>query len=200
MLLFRLMEHACAWSFLLERQRGDDLPLEDTTMRKIAAGVIGFLALCALPLLAQSAGNDTLSALLVEVRLLRQALERSTTAPRVQLLGTRLTVQNARVQSAIRDHEAARAALQQVTSAVANFTRELETFTQEHDRGSGTPERQRGLEQTIALLKQQLAAANEAEPQRRAREAELAAAVAEEQNQWLLLNRRLDEIERDVPR
>jgi hypothetical protein len=30
----------------------------------------------------------------------------------VQLLGTRLTVQNARLQSAIHDHEAARAALQ----------------------------------------------------------------------------------------
>lgn len=54
-------------------------------MRKIAAGAIGILAVCALPLLAQSAGNDTLGALLVEVRLLRQALERSATAPQVQL-------------------------------------------------------------------------------------------------------------------
>jgi hypothetical protein len=34
----------------------------------------------------------------------------------------------------------------------------------------------------------------------RAHEAELSAAVAEEQNQWLLLNRRLDEIERGFPR
>jgi hypothetical protein len=174
--------------------------LEDTTMRKIAAGLLVFLGLCALPLLAQSTGNDTLSALLVEVRLLRQALERSAPAPQVQLLGTRLTVQNARVQSAMRDHEAARAALQEVTSAFANFTRELETATQEHDRGSATPERQRQLAQSTAMLKHQLAAASEAEPQRSAREAELAAVVAEEQNRWLLLNRRLDEIERDFPR
>jgi hypothetical protein len=92
----------------------------------------------ALPLLAQSTGNDTLSALLVEVRLLRQALERSAAAPQVQLLGTRLTVQNARVQSAMRDHEAARAALQEVTSAFASFTRELETATEEHDRSFAT--------------------------------------------------------------
>jgi hypothetical protein len=169
-------------------------------MRKIAAGLLVFLGLCALPLLAQSTGNDTISALLVEVRLLRQALERSAAAPQVQLLGTRLTVQNARVQSAMRDHEAARAALQQVTSAFASFTRELETATQEHDRSFATPERQRQLAQSIAMLKQQIAAASEAEPQHRAREAELAAVVAQEQNQWLLLNRRLDEIERDFPR
>jgi hypothetical protein len=169
-------------------------------MKKVAVGVISFLALCALPLLAQSAGNDTLSALLVEVRLLRQALERNASAPQVQLLGTRLTVQNARLQSAIRDHEAARASLQEVTSAAANFTRELETVTQEHDRGSAPPERQRQLQQMMAMLKQQIAAAGEAEPQRRAHEAELAAAVAEEQNQWLLLNRRLDEIERTLQR
>jgi hypothetical protein len=61
-------------------------------MKKIAAGVIGLLALCAVPLLAQSAANDTLGALLVEVRLLRQALERSAAAPQVQLIATRLTV------------------------------------------------------------------------------------------------------------
>jgi uncharacterized coiled-coil DUF342 family protein len=169
-------------------------------MREIAAGLLVFVGLCTLPLLAQSTGNETLSALLVEVRLLRQALERSAAAPRVQLLGTRLTVQNARVQSAMRDYEAARAALQEITSAFASLTRELEGATQEHERGSATPERQRQLAQTIARLKEQLAAVSEAEPQRRAREAELAAAVVEEQNQWLLLNRRLDEIERDLPR
>ena len=45
-------------------------------------------------MLAWSTASDTLGALLVELRLLRQALERSATAPRVQLIGTRLTVQN----------------------------------------------------------------------------------------------------------
>ena len=85
----------------------------------------GLLVWCALPILAQSAGNDTLGALLVEVRLLRQALERSATAPQVQLLGRPLTVQNARLQSAIHDHEAARTALQDVTTAIATATARL---------------------------------------------------------------------------
>ncbi len=168
-------------------------------MRKIAVGVVGVLALCAVPLLAQSAGNETLSALLVEVRLLRQALERSATAPQVQLLGTRLTVQNARLQSAIQDHERARAALQEVTSSIASFTRELETATQQHD-GASDPGIRRALAQQMVMLKTQLADGGEIETRSRARESELAAAVAEEQNQWLLLNRRLDEIERSLPR
>lgn len=169
-------------------------------MRNIAGWVIGLLVLCALPLLAQSGTSDTLGALLVEVRLLRQALERSAAAPQVQLLGTRLTVQNARLQTAIQNHEAARAALQETTSAIASLTKDLEATTQTHERGGATPERPRQLEQSIVDLKHQLTAAAEPEPQRRAREAELAAAVAEEQNQWMLLNRRLDEIERSLPR
>ena len=168
-------------------------------MRRIVVAATGLLAVCALPLLAQSAGNDTLGALLVEVRLLRQALERSATAPQVQLLGTRLTVQNARLQSAIHDHQTARVALEETTSAMAAFTRDLETTTQEHDRASDLDYRRR-LAQQMSMLKEQLAAAGESEPRRRQRESELAAAVAEEQNQWLLLNRRLDEIERALPR
>jgi hypothetical protein len=134
------------------------------TMRTVTTGVMGFLALCAVPLLAQSAGNDTLGALLVEVRLLRQALERSATAPQVQLLGTRLTVQNARLQSAIHDHEAARAALQEVTSGVASLTKELEAVIQDHDRGTANAERQLQLGQSIAMMKQQLASFTEKEP------------------------------------
>ena len=49
-------------------------------------------------------------------------------------------------------------------------------------------------------MKQQLSALTAREPRLRAREAELGAVVAEEQNQWLLLNRKLDEIERTLPR
>jgi hypothetical protein len=168
-------------------------------MRRSAVAVTGLLILCALPILAQSAGNDTLGALLVEVRLLRQALERSATAPQVQLLGTRLTVQNARLQSAIHDHEAARAALQEVTTAIATTGARLEEIAD----GLGqnlTPARRNEFEQVQTALKSQLADLNRRESPLRVRESELAAAVAAEQDQWLLLNRRLDEIERALPR
>lgn len=168
-------------------------------MRKIAAGVIGLLALCAVPLLAQSASNETLSALLVEVRLLRQALERSASAPQVQLLGTRLTVQNARLQTAIHDHEIARSELQQVTTSILETTARLEELADVLGQNP-TPTRRAELEQAQAAMKSELANLNRRDPPLRARESELAAAVAAEQDQWLLLNRRLDEIERGLPR
>ena len=168
-------------------------------MRKTAAGVIGFLALCAVPLLAQSASNETLSALLVEVRLLRQALERSASAPQVQLLGTRLTVQNARLQTAIHDHETARSELQQVTTSILELTARLEELADALGQNQ-VPTRRTELEHAQVAMKSELANLNRREPPLRARESELAAAVAAEQDQWLLLNRRLDGIERGLPR
>jgi hypothetical protein len=168
-------------------------------MGKTAMCLLGFLALCAVPLLAQSTSNDTLTALLTEVRLLRQAIERTATAPQVQLLGTRLTVQNARLQAAMKDHETARAALQEAVNSIATLTMELQSATEESDRTTAAA-RQRELQQLQTAVKDQLGALTAREPQLRAREAELAAAVAAEQNEWLLLNRRLDEIERTLQR
>jgi hypothetical protein len=168
-------------------------------MRKITVVSMGLLAICAVPLLAQSAGNETLTALLVEVRLLRQALERSATAPQVQLLGTRLTVQNARVQTAIHDHEAARQALQDVVTAISKATAQLQAVTEESDRAAAGQPRERELEQIQGALKAQVADLNLREPPLRARESELAGIVAAEQNEWLLLNRRLDDFERSLP-
>jgi chromosome segregation ATPase len=165
-------------------------------MPKIAVGVLGFLALCALPLFAQSTGND---ALLAEVRLIRQALERSASAPQVQLLGTRLTVQNARLQSAMHDHEAARSALQKLTTSIADVTARIEELAGDLRQTVPAIERKQ-MENTDKALKAELASLHGQESALRGREAELAAAVAAEQNQWLLLNRRLDEIERSLPR
>jgi chromosome segregation ATPase len=170
-------------------------------MRKpVAACIAGFVAACAVPLFAQSATTDTLTALLTEVRLLRQALERSAAAPQIQLLGTRLAVQNERVQSATRDHEAAREALQKVTEEIGEMTARLQSITEELDRGTANPQAQRQFQDLQTTLKMQLATLNGREAQLRARESELASAVASEQNEWLLLNRRLDEFEKTLAR
>lgn len=162
--------------------------------------VAGFVALCALPLLAQGASNDTLGALLVEVRLLRQALERSAAAPQVQLLGTRLAVQNARLQTAVQNHEAAVADVQKTARETASFTREMEDATQALTRTPAGDERRERLEGAVERIRRNLEVLAEQNSRARAREAEAASALAEEQNQWLLLNRRLDEIERTLPR
>ena len=168
--------------------------------RRLAACVAALLAVCAVPLLAQSASNDTLSALLTEVRLLRQALERSAAAPQIQLLGTRLAVQNERVQSATRDHQAVRETLQKVTEEVGELTTRLQSITEDLDRGIANAQTQRQFQDMQTALKMQLATLSTRDSQLRARESELASAVASEQNEWLLLNRRLDEFEKTLAR
>ena len=153
------------------------------------------IPLLAVPLLAQSGANDTLSALLAEVRLLRMAMERSATAPELQLLGTRLTVQNDRLQEATRAHAVARNELQVLLNQVADQTAELQRI--EDETGGNIPAQYRAkLEQHQKNLKMEITAKAAHETQLRARESEMAAAVAAEQNQWLLMNQRLDELER----
>jgi chromosome segregation ATPase len=169
-------------------------------MRKpVAACIAGFVAACAVPLFAQSATTDTLTALLTEVRLLRQALERSAAAPQIQLLGTRLAVQNERVQAATRDHQAIREALQTVVNQIGGLTTRLQEISDASDRTT-LPQKQRELEEMQAGTKAELASLTVRESQLRARESELATALASEQNEWLLLNRRLDEFEKSLAR
>ena len=168
-------------------------------MRKtIAACVAVLLAACAVPLLAQSASNDTHSALLTEVRLLRQALERSAAAPQIQLLGTRLAVQNERLQAATREYEITRAALQEVQTTLSDMNARLQATIEAADRTTNNPQQQREFEEHQAGLKYEIGKMTTREAQLRARESELATAVASEQNEWLLLNRRLDEFERTL--
>ena len=163
-------------------------------MHKVVVGVTAVAALSVVPLLAQSGSTETLNALLAEVRLLRQALERNASAPQMQLLGTRLQVQHARLQAAVAAHETARNALREATESIE----ELTAPAPDTDRAIPAPEQFQQLFRE--QRKQQLAALTRSLTELQAKEAQLAAAVADEQNQWLLLNRRLDEIERTLPR
>ena len=154
----------------------------------------------ALPAIAQNAGGspDTLSALLVEVHALRVAMERATSAaPQIQLLSARLTVQNERVSRATRDADAARqelAHLQQETTNLTTAVAENEDMlTRETD-----PVRQRQLKDQQRAVKDQLESRSAEEARLRARETELANALAVEQAQWIELNRRLDDLEREL--
>jgi uncharacterized protein (DUF3084 family) len=169
-------------------------------MRKIALCLSAVLLLAtAIPLFAQSS-TDTLTALLAEVRLLRIAMERTATAPQIQLLGTRLTVQNDRLQRVTQEHKGVRDQLQELLNSVAENTMQLQNVDEDvRVSTGGTPVqsmKQQELAFRAAAIKQELTILAAREPQLRAREAELAAAVAAEQNEWMLLNRRLDELER----
>jgi len=169
-------------------------------MKKPLSIVTAVIAVAALPVIAQSGGSgpDTLSALLVEVRALRIAMERAaSTTPQIQLLAARLTVQNERLARASRDADAAHEQLEHVQSAAAGLSAraaQLEDFlTRESD-----PARVRDLKSEQGGVKSQLEELASQEPRLRAREADLANQAAVEQAQWVELNRRFDELEREL--
>jgi hypothetical protein len=124
-------------------------------MKRVAVAVACFVALCALTLVAQSASNDPLGALLVEVRLLRQALERNAAAPQIQLLGTRLQVQNRRLQAATKDHEVAREVLREAVTAIEHLT--LQESGDEMT-GAVPPDEQKARQRRREAVKEQLSA------------------------------------------
>jgi hypothetical protein len=163
--------------------------------------IIGVVAACAWPVLAQSGGaggTDTLSALLVEVRALRVAMERAaTTTPEIQLLAARLSVQNERLARATRQADDARQELEQILSQSAALTARGGALEEIVARQTD-PARQRDMKQEQAAVKMQLDEHAGQELRLRAREAELANLAAAEQTQWTELNRRIDQLEQDL--
>jgi predicted nucleic acid-binding Zn-ribbon protein len=157
----------------------------------------GILALT-VPAFAQSGGADALSALLVEVRQLRIAMERAaTTTPHIQLLRTRLSIQNDRLARAERDYSTVRQQLESVSGQVSQLTAQIEELENQSARET-EPERQRMLGAEQVAMKRRAAELTAGEQQLRVRESELAATLGSEQNQWAELNRRLDEVERSI--
>ena len=164
-------------------------------MRRTAVYLVcAVIAVMAVPLVAQSIAGDSLAALIAEVRLLRIAVERSAEAPQMQLLGTRLTVQNQRLQEAARAHAAVQNELQEALTFEAERGTALQRLEEQLTATQG-PERA-VVEQQIRQLRLEVSAQGSRAAQLRPRESELAAVVAAEQNQWLLMNQRLDELER----
>jgi len=168
--------------------------------RHVLVGAIIIVTACVFPLWAQSAagGSDTLSRLLVEVHALRVAMERSaTTSPQVQLLSARLTVQNERLARAAREADAVRVELGKVQLEAASFATDAaaveEALTHETD-----PAKVLALKQQQRATKIHLEDTNAKEAQLRARDVEFANALAAEQIQWAELNRRFDELERQL--
>lgn len=167
-------------------------------MERKALWLFGGILALAVPAFAQTAGGDTIAALLVEVRQLRIAMERAaTTAPQVQLLGARLSVQNERFARVERDHDNAKRELDDLSTALAQTLAQVDNLDN-RVAVETNPERQRQLVQEQADAKAQIAELTAREQRLRARESELAGALAIEHQLWTDLNRRLDEVERAI--
>jgi predicted nucleic acid-binding Zn-ribbon protein len=169
-------------------------------MKKRFVFALMVVVMCAFPLVAQSdrSGPDTLSALLVEVRALRVAMERAaSTTPQIQLLAARLTVQNERLARVSRDADAAHQDLERVQSQGATFAARAAQLEEAVARETD-PARLRDLKSEQSGVKAQIDELALLESRFRARDAELANQVAAEQGQWIEVKRRFDELEREL--
>jgi hypothetical protein len=144
------------------------------------------------------AAPDTISALLVEVRGLRGALEQMATAgPRVQLALGRVQLQEQRILNQTRR-------LDEVSESLVDARRRLEPMTQriktlkEFVEMDPTPEIRRGREQELADAKGEWARLNLDVQRLTAQETALAADLAAEQNRWTDFNRLLEDLERTL--
>ena len=143
---------------------------------------------------------DAISALLVEVRGLRGALEQMATAgPRVQLALGRVQLQEQRILNQTRR-------LDEVSESLVDARRRLEPMTQriktlrEFVEMDPNPDIRRGREQELADAKAEWSRLNVDVQRLTAQETALATDLAAEQNRWTDFNRLLEELERTLAR
>ena len=147
-----------------------------------------------------SSNQDTLTALLVEVRGLRAALEQmASVGPSIQLAMGRLQLQEQRINTLVRRADSLHDAL----VAAHKRAGEMQDRVQDLQRaleGSIEPPHRTSIEAELPIVKHQLALAT-AEVQRlQTEESEAASQVASEQARWAEINQRLEELDRTLAR
>ena len=148
----------------------------------------------------QQPTQDTLAALLVEVRGLRGAIEQmASVGPSIQLAMGRLQLQEQRINTLVRRADGIRDALVaahkragEIQDRAGNLQRALEDSTE--------PAHRSNIESQLPVLKQDLARVL-AEIQRlQTEESEAAAQVSNEQARWTEINQRLEDLDRALAR
>lgn len=159
--------------------------------------IVAFLVGNSGPASAQSESSER-TALLQEVRLLRQAIETLVgTSARVQIVFGRLQLQEQRTATTARRLEDVRGALSKVVNQVTQATDNLQRYEAmdlnalEQNERQAVPLRIRALKADLQVL--------ETERLRLAtQESDAANQLPLEQNTWSDLNRSLDELERSL--
>ena len=147
-----------------------------------------------------SSSPDVLSALLVEVRGLRSAMEQMASAgPRVQLALGRLQLQEQRVNTLARRLEDARTSLAQVKSGLEDLTLRMNE-NERLSRESSDPEVRQAAEAELRQLKTAVARGTRDLQRLQGEEATLSQDISVEQGRWSELNERLEELERELTR
>jgi hypothetical protein len=140
--------------------------------------------------------DDVLPALLVEVKGLRAAMEQMAGAgPRVQLFVGRLQLQEGRIAGMIRRLDTVRDALVTARKELEGVKGAVKMFNLEDPKNA---DQQKDVPFIFGNLKEGVAAAEANVARLIAEEAQLANDVAMEQARWVEINRRLDELEKEL--
>jgi len=140
--------------------------------------------------------QDLVAALLVEVRGLREAIERMTAAgPRIQLALGRLQLQEQRVNTMLRRQDDIRAQIASTEAQVGQMRDAQARFDEELRRLTDPRERER-LEGEAGMLKSMLERLGAELLRLQAEESAVAQAVASEQSRWMEINAQLEALER----
>lgn len=165
----------------------------------VAVGVLG----AGLAAQAQRPQDDVLSALLTEVRGLRQAMEQMASAgPRVQLALGRLQLQEQRLNAMLRRLEGVRDSLIGAVGSSTELQRRIAQVQEEVKSlaARGRDDDVRALTADIGELKRRHATAQEEVQRWQGEEAQLQQQIAGEQARWADINRTLEELERALGR
>lgn len=147
---------------------------------------------------AQAPVVDPIRELLVEVRALRIAMERSATVgARIQLLVARVQLQEQRIAELSRRSVAVREELARIESGAASATGEIKRMEGYLERGVPADDRQQ-VERQIELLKTQLALPEKRRQDLLNEESLLSQQMAADQGRWSDVNSQLDELERSL--
>lgn len=142
-----------------------------------------------------SAQPDVLSALLVEVRGLRAAMEQlASTGPRVQLSMGRLQLQEQRINTLVRRMDEMRDRRTAVELELSSKQREIADVEESLRREGMQPEAHvKGLRTEASQILQRLQGLQ-------SEEAALVQEIAAEQGRWSEINQRLEELDRALSR
>lgn len=137
-----------------------------------------------------------LSALLVEVRGLRAAMEQMASAgPRVQLALGRLQLQEQRLTTLLMKVDATRASLAGMQRQLAQQQGQLVQL-ETAEKEAPDPNERRQAEHMIAMMRREMATTSSEIQRLTAEESSTSADIASEQARWNEFNQRLEELER----
>jgi len=142
--------------------------------------------------------QDLTAALLVEVRGLRQAMERmASSGPRIQLALGRLQLQEQRVNTMLRRHDDIKARIASTETQLGQMSDSQGRLDDELRRTTNPDEREQ-FEQEARMIKSMVERLTTELQSLQAEEIAVAQAVASEQSRWMDINARLEALEREL--